>query len=314
MAIYRCEARIITRGKGHSAVAAAAYRTGSKIQDKRAGITHNYSSRQKGVVESVILRPENSPAWTAKTDTLWNEVERSEKRKDARLAREFILSLPKELSPKENSQLTVEWVQSNLVSKGMVVEVSLHNPKGGNNPHAHVQCTMRTIDGDKFSAKKPREWNDVEVLLDQRESWGKAVNAALEKAGRSERVDHRSLKDRGIDQIPQPKIGKEAMGLKKRGVVEDPERFKLVRWVKSLNFVRPWLKAIEKAGEVRQDGMGETWWERSLLTVAETGKAIGEAVKESVLDVWERMLNTSPPAPQPDVPPPTHGPELDIDR
>jgi hypothetical protein len=313
MAIYRCEARIITRGKGHSAVAAAAYRTGSKIQDERAGITHNYSSRQKGVVESVILRPENSPAWTAKTDTLWNEVERSEKRKDARLAREFILSLPKELSPKENFQLTVEWVQGNLVSKGMVVEVSLHNPKGGNNPHAHVQCTLRTIEGDKFSAKKPREWNDVEVLLDQRESWGKAVNAALEKAGRPERVDHRSLADQGIDRIPEPKIGKEAMGLKKRGVVEDPERFKLVRWVKSLNFVRPWLKSLEQSGEVGQHGMGKTWWERSLLAVAETGKAVGEAVKESVLDVWEKMLNTRPPAP-PDVPPPAHERDMDLER
>src|SRR5580700_9181792 len=259
MAIYRCEARIITRGKGHSAVAAAAYRTGSKIQDERAGITHNYSSRQKGIVESVILRPENAPKFCDDTATLWNEVERSENRKDARLAREFILSLPRELSPKENFQLAVEWSQSHLVSKGMVVEVSLHNPKVGTNPHAHVLCTMRTIEGDKFSAKKPREWNDVGVLLEWRESWEKAVNAALEKAGRPERVDHRSLADQGIDRIPEPKIGKEAMGMKERGAVADPERFKLWRWVKSLNFIKPWLNAIEKAGEVRQDGMGETW-------------------------------------------------------
>src|ERR1700679_2134107 len=118
MAIYRCEARIITRGKGHSAVAAAAYRTGSKIQDERAGITHNYSSRQKGVVESVILRPDNSPEWTADTATLWNEVERSEKRKDARLAREFILTLPRDLSSKENLQLMVEWAESKLGGRG----------------------------------------------------------------------------------------------------------------------------------------------------------------------------------------------------
>ena len=92
---------------------------------------------------------------------------------------------------------------------------------------------MRTLDGDKFSAKKPREWNDKELLVHWRESWARAENDALEKAGRPERVDHRSLKDRGIDRIPEPKIGKEAMGMKQRGVVEDPERFKLVRWVKS---------------------------------------------------------------------------------
>jgi hypothetical protein len=314
MAIYRLEAKIISRGNGHSAVAAAAYRTGTKIRDERAGKIHDYSSRTKGVVESVILRPENSPEWTAQTASLWNAVEQGEKRKDAQLSREFILAVPKELSSKEQFQLSVEWAQAELVSKGMVAEVSLHNPKSGKNPHVHILATLRTLDGDKFSAKKSREWNEKAQLHDWRESWCKAENAALEKAGRPERVDHRSLKARGIDRIPEPKIGKEAMGLKKRGVVEDPERFKLVRWVKSLNFIKPWLKAIEKSGEVRQDGMGETWWERSLLTVAETGKAIGEAVKESVLDVWEKMLNTRPPAPQSDVPPPTHGPELDIDR
>src|SRR5215469_13755986 len=156
MAIYRCEAKIISRGHGHSAVAAAAYRTGTRLQDERAGKIHDYSVRQKGVVESVILRPENSPEWAFNTAALWNEVERSEKRKDAQLAREFILALPKELSPKENFQLAVEWAQSELVSKGMVAEVSLHD-NGKGNPHVHIQCTLRTIEGGKFSAKKPRE-------------------------------------------------------------------------------------------------------------------------------------------------------------
>src|ERR1700684_1025407 len=101
MAIYRLEAKIVTRGKGHSAVAAAAYRTGTKIRDERAGKIQDYSSRTKSVVESVILRPENSPEWTANTASLWNAVELGEKRKDAQLCRELILSCPKELSAKE---------------------------------------------------------------------------------------------------------------------------------------------------------------------------------------------------------------------
>src|SRR5580700_9173185 len=285
MAIYRLEAKIISRGNGHSAVAAAAYRTGTKIRDERAGRVHDYSSRTKGVVETVILRPENSPEWTAQTASLWNAVEQGEKRKDAQLSREFILAVPKELSSKEQFECAVGWAQAELVSKGMIAEVSLHNPKSGKNPHVHILATMRTLDGDKFSAKKPREWNEKAQLHDWRESWCKAENDALEKAGRPERVDHRSLKDRGIDRIPEPKIGKEAMGLKKRGVVADPERFKLVRWVKSLNFIKPWLNAIEKAGEVRQDGMGETWWERSLVMVAQAGRA----VRETVLDTWTKM-------------------------
>ena len=259
MAIYRLEAKIISRGNGHSAVAAAAYRTGTKIRDERSDRIHDYSSRTKGVVESVILKSANSPEWAAHTDSLWNTVEQSEKRKDAQLAREFILAVPKELSTKEQFELAADWVQSNLVSKGMIAEVSLHQPKGGKNPHVHVLCTMRKIDGDKFSAKKPREWNDKALLLDQRESWAGAVNEALEKAGRPERVDHRSLKDQGVDRIPEPKIGKEAVGMKKRGVEADPKNFQRVREVKMLNAAKPLINAVKRWGEVRQIGMGGTW-------------------------------------------------------
>jgi ATP-dependent exoDNAse (exonuclease V) alpha subunit len=305
MAIYRLESKIISRGNGHSAVAAAAYRTGAKIRDERSDKVHDYSSRTKGVVQSVILRPENSPEWTAHTASLWNGVELHEKRKDAQLSREFILAVPKELSSEEQFQLSVEWAQSELVSKGMIAEVSLHKPKTGSNVHVHILCTMRTLEGDRFSAKKPREWNEKTQLHDWRESWCNAENAALEKAGRPERVDHRSLKDRGIDRIPEPKIGKEAMGLKKRGVVEDPERFKFVRWVKSLNFARPWLRSIEESGEVRQQGMGATWWERSLVMVAQAGKA----VRETVLDTWTKMLHSRQPGGH-GIPPQDRGPDL----
>ncbi len=306
MAIYRCEARIITRGKGHSAVAAAAYRTGTKIRDERTDKVHNYSSRTKGVVESVILRPEHSPEWTAHTDTLWNEVERSERRKDARLSREFILAVPKELDAKQQMELAVGWAQKELVSgKGMVAEVSLHHPKSGKNPHVHIQTTTRTIDGDKFSAKKPREWNEKSQLHDWRETWCKAENDALEKAGRPERVSHLSLKARGIDRIPEPKIGKEAVGMKLRGVVKDPERFKVWRWVKSLNEVMPWARAIERHGEVQQYGMGRTWWERSLLAVED----VGRAARDTVMDTWAKFVNRQPDGH--DMPPQDRGPDLE---
>src|ERR1700691_5852404 len=133
MAIYRLEAKIISRGNGHSAVAAAAYRTGTKIRDERADKIHDYSSRTKGVVESVILRPENSPGWTANTASLWHAVELGEQRKDAQLSREFILAAPKELSSKEQFQAAVEWAPKELVSTGMIAEGSLHNPKSGKN-------------------------------------------------------------------------------------------------------------------------------------------------------------------------------------
>ena len=288
MAIYRLEAKIVTRGKGHSAVAAAAYRTGTKIKDERTGKIHDYSSRTKGVVESIILRPEQSPEWSAKTATLWNTVEQSEKRKDARLSREFVLAVPKELDAKQQMELAIGWAQKELVSKGMVAEVSLHNPKSGKNPHVHILTTLRTIDGDKFSAKKPREWNEKAQLHDWRESWCKSENDALENAGRPGRVDHRSLKAQGIDRIPEPKIGKEAMGLKQRGVVEDPQRFQLWRRIRLINETRPWARAIERFGEVQQRGMGKTWWERSLIMMEETPKVM----RDSIMDTWQAFLHT----------------------
>jgi hypothetical protein len=132
------------------------------------------------------------------------------------------------------------------VSKGAAAEVSLHHSISGNNPHVHILCSVRKLEADGFSTKKPREWDDVALLVQQRESWANAVNTALEKAGREERVSHLSLKARGIDQIPQPKIGVAATAMKRRGAVADPERFKLVRFIKSLNAARPWLRAIEK--------------------------------------------------------------------
>src|ERR1700689_508963 len=115
MAIYRLEAKIVTRGSGHSAVAAAAYRTGTKIRDERTERIHDYSGRTKGVIESVILRPENAPTWTTNTASLWNHVELAEKRKDSQLCREFILAVPRELDDRQQFELAVEWAQRELV-------------------------------------------------------------------------------------------------------------------------------------------------------------------------------------------------------
>ena len=309
MALYRLEAKIFSREKrGRSVVAAAAYRNGGKIRDDRDDKIHDYSRRKKGIIETVILRPENSPEWTAKPDTLWNAVEQSEKRVDAQLAREFILAVPPELDAEQQFGLAVGWAQKELVSRGMIVEVSLHYPKSGTNPHVHLLCTMRRLDGEKFSDKKPREWNDVGLLHEWRESWGVAVNEALEKAGRPERVDHRSLKDRGIDRIPEPKIGPKAKALKDRGIVEDPERFKLVRWVKSLNAVQPWLKAIERFGEIRQQGMGKTWWERSLVLASESTKTVADAFRET----WQAFSRAK--IPDQSTPGPSKGPDIDLSR
>jgi ATP-dependent exoDNAse (exonuclease V) alpha subunit len=305
MAIYRCEARIIGReSRGLSVVAASAYRAAGKLYDEKSGKTHDYSRRTKGVVSSAILAPANTPGWVTDPAVLWNTVEAGEKRKDSQLAREFILALPRELSREEQLQAVVAWVRTELVAVGMVAQISLHHPKDGKNPHAHILCTMRKLDGNKFSAKKATEWNDVAVLCAQRKSWENAANAALEKAGRPERVDCRSLKDQGIDRIPQPKIGVAATAMKRLGKLVDPERFQLVRYVKSLNAVKPWMKAIEKGGEVHQHGMGKTWWERSLILASQAK----QVVRETVMDTWKALLGTRLSAGR-EIPPEAKGPD-----
>ncbi len=163
MAIFRLEAKIISReNRGRSVIAAAAYRAGTKLYDELREKTHDYARRAKGVIESTIFAPEGAPAWaTMIPGQLWNKVEAGEKRrKDSQLAREFILSLPRELSTEEQLKTAVNWAKKELVTSGMVAEVSLHHDKAGRNPHVHILCTMRKLDGEKFSAKKPREWND----------------------------------------------------------------------------------------------------------------------------------------------------------
>ena len=289
MAIYRLEAKIFSREKrGRSVVAAAAYRAGKKLTDELRDKTYDYARRIKGVLNSTIVAPEGAPQWVFNSSSLWNKVERGEKRVDAQLAREFILALPKELDADAQFQTALEWAKKELVNSGMVAELSLHHPKTGNNYHVHILCPLRKLDGDKFSAKKPREWNDRSFLSHQRESWADVVNAALAKAGFSERVDHRSLKDRNIDAVPQPKIGREATALKRRGIEDDPERFQLVRRVKLLNEVRPMMRSLQAHGEIKQHGNGANWWERSITFLAR----VRDEAREAVKGAWQKLVES----------------------
>jgi len=290
MAIFRLEAKVFSREKrGRSVIAAAAYRAGTKLKDELRDKIFDYARRTKGVISSTILAPEGAPGWVFNQGQLWNAVEAGEKRVDAQLAREFILALPKELSAEAQFQTAVDWARKELVTSGMVAEVSLHHDKAGRNPHVHILCTMRRIEGEKFSAKKPREWNDVALLVKQRESWAEAVNAALEKAGRDERVDHRSLKDRGLDRLPEPKIGVAATAMKRKGVLEDPERFRLVRKVKLINDALPFIRAIQHHGHIQHYGMGASrFWDKTAFLMSR----VRDQAKQAVKNAWQKLVGT----------------------
>jgi Ti-type conjugative transfer relaxase TraA len=204
MAIYHLTAKVVSRAKGQSVVASAAYRASEALHDDRYGLTHDYS-RKQGVEHSEILAPEEAPAWVYDRQTLWNTVEATEKRKDAQLAREIELGLPIELTHAENVELVREYVKSQFVSKGMIADISIHEDDA-NNPHAHVLLTMRSITEQGFG-EKDRSWNAKGELLTWRDAWASHANEHLARAGHAVRIDHRTLEAQGIELEPGQKIG-----------------------------------------------------------------------------------------------------------
>jgi hypothetical protein len=220
MAIYHLHAKMISRRKGQSTVAgaayrsgghsvthAAAYRSGERLTDERSGRVFDYGQK-RGIRHTEIIAPTNAPAWVYDRKTLWNRVEVTEKRKDAQLAREIEISLPRELSHAQRVALVRAFVKEQFVSRGMVADIAIHCPKASDNkeqPHAHVMLTLRPLkpDGSGFGNKE-RAWNEHGLLEHWREQWATAVNQALAEAESGERIDHRTLKAQGIPRAPLP--------------------------------------------------------------------------------------------------------------
>lgn len=119
MAIYHLEAQVISRGVGRSAVVASAYMSCSRMYNDYDGIQHDYTKKQGLVYKQVLLPPQAPPEWKDRC-VLWNAVEEAEKSKDSRLAREFVVALPTELSKEENIALLTEYVQENFVSTPVI--------------------------------------------------------------------------------------------------------------------------------------------------------------------------------------------------
>jgi ATP-dependent exoDNAse (exonuclease V) alpha subunit len=219
MAIYHLSATIVQRSSGRSAVAAAAYRSGTKLEDRQYGKLHDYTPR-RGIERSFIVAPEDAPSWVHNREELWNRAELAERRKDAQVAREVRLALPHELEREQRAELVRHFVEDAFVKRGMVADVAIHYPdKHGDdrNHHAHIMLTMRELDGENFAARKQRDWNTEQTLQEWRELWAIYQNEALEEAGSAERVDNRSYEDRGIDRMPTAHLGYEAAAMERRG-------------------------------------------------------------------------------------------------
>ena len=145
MAIYHLEAKMVSRGAGRSAVAAAAYLSCSRLLNEYDGVQHDYT-RKQGLVWQQVFLPVAAPTEWQNREILWNAVEENEKTKDSRLAREFVVALPIELSKAQWERLLSDFVSDTIVSDGMSADVAIHDPyPPGQIPHAHILLTVRPL-------------------------------------------------------------------------------------------------------------------------------------------------------------------------
>ena len=196
MALYRLEMQNVSRANGVSSVAKAAYRHRSVMIDERTGEMHGEKSANRDdLVYAEILAPDNTPDFLIKSSNkLWNFVEKTEKRKDARTAKEFKITLPTELSNEQNIKLLKDFLLNHFIDKGIICDFVLHNDKDNKNPHAHVMITTREITPSGFG-KKVRAWDEEKTLHDWRKQWSKTQNKHLKNAGLKSRVSHRTLEE-----------------------------------------------------------------------------------------------------------------------
>ncbi|ELH1606880.1 TPA: MobA/MobL family protein [Escherichia coli] len=247
MAIYHLSMKIISRSSGYSAVASAAYRSGSLMLDERTGLTHDYT-RKSGVAEAVILTPATAPAWCTNRAELWNAVEKAERRKNSQLAREIELAIPHELPQDAARETVLAFVRENFVSQGMIADVAFHH-MDKTNPHAHIMLTTRAIGPAGFSGKV-RDWNDRTHAETWRASWADHANRALANAGYQEEIDHRSYERQGLEKTPGIHLGKSACAMETRGI--ETERGEQNRLINRLN-----LEIQISRTELRNGGLTE---------------------------------------------------------
>lgn len=269
VAIYHCSIKIISRGKGRSAVACAAYRSGTKLTDLETGKVFDYSNKP-GVVFSEVLLPENAPAiFAVDRNILWDAVERKETHSAAQLAREVEVALPCEFTRQEQIDTVREYIMKNFVREGMCADWALHD-KGDGNPHAHIMLTMRAIKTNGRWAEKSRtiykldpngqkipvidpttgqqkigargrkmwqretvpanDWNDRSKAEEWRAAWAAECNRRLD---RQHQIDHRSYARQAVEQEPTIHEGYAARKMEREGRVSN--RCEINRETKLLN-------------------------------------------------------------------------------
>lgn len=222
MSIFHLTVRSVSRASGRSAVAAAAYRAGERLLNARDGRVHDYTG--KPVLEAFIMTPDTAPPWAADRSQLWNAVEATEKRKDAKVAREYELALPAELEAPARRSLAVKFAELLIESYGVAVDVALHPPDAEGdqrNYHAHLLTTTRAMTPEGLGPKTRQldvsSTASVEVE-NLRASWAAMINSALERAQIPDKVDHRSFERQGRSTEPTVKMGPVNTAIERRAL------------------------------------------------------------------------------------------------
>ena len=226
MAIFHMSFSNISAGKGRSAIASAAYRSGERLFDDKEERSYFYA--RSVMPESFILTPKNAPKWASDRQKLWNEVEKKDRKANSRYAKEFNVALPVELTNEEQKALITKFVQETFVDKGMVADVAIHRDHE-ENPHAHVMLTNRPFNPDgswglksktqyvldkngkqlltKNGNPKQRkiwlvDWDKPGKVEEWRHAWAEEVNSLFQAKGMPERISEKSYEEQGIEKTP----------------------------------------------------------------------------------------------------------------
>lgn len=286
MAIYFAMVKPIKRSDGRSSVAAAAYRSGTKLNDKKYGVVHNYT-RKDGVVYSEVMLPNHAPSDFANRENLWNSVEEVEKSKNARVAREVIVALPYELTPEERINVTRAYAYDSFVRQGMCADFSIHEPKvkregQAENPHAHIMLTTRSLDQSgqwadkkrkdyildregkkqydpvkktyKFRTYSVTDWDRKEKIEQWRAEWATMVNREFARKGIGERIDHRSNQRQGLILLPQVHLGVAAHRMEQRGIQTELGNRNRDRMATNQLYIKDFKNLMERVEHLEQTG------------------------------------------------------------
>ncbi|MCP2156409.1 UNVERIFIED_ORG: Ti-type conjugative transfer relaxase TraA [Rhizobium sp. SLBN-170] len=238
MAIYHLSTKPVSRSSGRSAVASAAYRCAVLLVNQRDGLVHDFT-RKEGVEHKEIVLPQGVSAdWALDRSSLWNAAEFAEKRKDARVAREFEIALPHELSPEGRLKAARAFAQDLANRYGAAVDFAIHSPSEHGdirNYHAHVLMTTREVAKAGLGEKTVLEHKNARLLAngmattymqlrDIRQSWEGIANRELQREGLDVRIDHRSHIERGLELSPTEHMGVHASQMQQQGMAVERGR------------------------------------------------------------------------------------------